>query len=138
MAEKNNATCSICGKEYHVCLSCKDSVQLAPWKIHTDTSEHYKIYQIIRGVSTGVYTNEDAKVKFANVDLRDIEFFRPHIKNIIKDILKEEEAVVEVVENPCEVDEAKVDEAKAEAVEENVVVEKPTVSRRRNYRAEVE
>lgn len=104
MAEKNNATCSICGKEYHLCLSCKDSIQLAPWKRFTDTSEHYKVFQIVKGFSTGVYTKEEARNKFKNVDLEDVESFRPHIRDIVKDILKEP------------------------------VVEKQTVSQRKNYK----
>ena len=88
MAE-NNATCSICGKGYQMCLSCKDSIQLAPWKIHTDTSEHYKVFQIIRGLSTGVLSKTEAKIKFKNVDLSDLNEFRPHIKKIVKDVLRE-------------------------------------------------
>lgn len=103
MAEKNNATCSICGKDYHMCLSCKDSMQLAPWKVHTDTSEHYKVFQIIRGVSTGVYNKDEARTKLKNVDLSDLNSFRPHIKKVIKDILKEPTARVvkrvEIAEN---------------------------------------
>lgn len=96
MAEKNNATCSICGKDYYACLSCKDSIKMNPWKLHTDTSEHYKIYQIIHGYSTGVYTKDEAKAKFKNIDLSDLDTFREHIKVLIKDILKEEKSFVEV------------------------------------------
>lgn len=123
MAEKNNATCSICGNDYHMCLSCRDSMKLAPWKVHTDTAEHYKIFQIVRGFSTGVFTKEEAKMKFKNVDLTDMESFRPHIKEIIKDILKEP-----IVES--------IDEIEPMVVEkENLVIEKPIISRKRNYRA---
>ena len=114
----NNSVCSICGKEYYACLSCHDSMKNSPWKMFTDTSEHYKVFQIIRGYSTNVYTKEEAKDKFKNVNLDDIESFRPHIKQIIKDILKEEKSVeVELT------------------TEEKVVVENPVVSRRRNYKS---
>lgn len=133
MAE--NATCSICGKGYHMCLSCKDSIQLAPWKVHTDTAEHYKVFQVIRGLSTGVFTKDEAKAKFKNIDLRDLNEFRPHIKKIIKDVLKEEKPVVEVATT----------EAKKEMVVENVIkVEKPegivkaTMPRKKNYKVEME
>lgn len=91
MAEKNNATCSICGKAYHVCLSCKDSMANHPWRVHTDTSEHYKVYQVLRGLSTGVYTKEETKEKLKNIDLHDLCDFRPHIKSLIEEILKEDE-----------------------------------------------
>lgn len=104
MAEKNNAKCSICGKDYHVCLSCKDSMALSPWKIHTDTAEHYKVYQIIRGYNTGVYSKDEAKLKLQKVDLSDLNTFREHIKSTIKKILKEDKAalkadVKEIVED---------------------------------------
>lgn len=131
MAEKNNATCSICGSEYYVCLACRDSLKANPWKVHTDTSEHYKVYQIIHGVSTGIYTKDEAKEKFKNVNLEDMNSFRPHIKKIIKDILKEEKPVIKPVEKvePIETEIVEVKEDK---------VEKPIVSRKRNYKVEVE
>lgn len=87
MAEDINATCSICGKGYHVCLSCKDAMTAAPWKIHTCTSEHFKIYQIIHGLSTGVYDEREAKAKLKNVDLSDLEDLRDNIKETIKKVM---------------------------------------------------
>ena len=63
MAEKNNATCCICGREYHKCLSCKDSMKLQPWKSVTDTSECYKVFQAVKGFSTGVYNKNEFKSK---------------------------------------------------------------------------
>lgn len=131
MAE-NNATCSICDRGYHVCLSCRDSIKANPWKMHTDTAEHYKVYQIIHGLSTGVYTKDEAKIKLKNVDLSDLNTFRPHIKKLIKDILKEEKPAVMTVEQvqPIQVE---VKEA-----ESNAVVVKPIVSRKRNYKVDVE
>lgn len=119
MAEKNNATCSICGRGYHVCLSCRDSVQLAPWKIHTDTAEHYKVYQVIRGYSTGVYNKDEFKNKLKSINLEDVDSFRPHIKQIIKDALKEEIVVDDIL------------------TEEKPVV-KASNSRKRSYKVETE
>lgn len=135
MAEKNNATCSICGNEYYVCLACRDSLKVNPWKVHTDTSEHYKVYQIIHGVSTGVYTKDEAKEKFKNINLEDLNTFRPHIKKIVKDILKEEKPIaknVEEVESVETIVETEIVEVKEE------VVEKPVVSRKRNYKVDTE
>ena len=126
MANKNNATCSICGSEYYACLSCRDSIKANPWKSFTDTSEHYKVFQIVRGYNTGVYTKDEARTKLKNVNLDDIESFMPHIKQIIKGILKEEKPVVKVVE--------KVEEPiEAEVATEEMVAEKPIYSRKRNY-----
>lgn len=115
--EKNNATCSICGREYHKCISCKDSMKLQPWKSVTDTAECYKVFQVVKGFSTGVYTKDEFKSKLKNIDLSNLESFRDHIKVLIKDALKEE-SVAEVV------------------VEEVSVVEKTTAPRKRNYKAE--
>ncbi len=83
----NNAKCSICGNGYYMCRSCKDQLRLSPWKIHTDTSEHFKIFQIVRGYSIGLYTKDEAKNKFENVDLSDLETFLPEVKSVIKTIL---------------------------------------------------
>ena len=117
MAENKNATCCICGRAYHKCLSCKDSMKLQPWKDVTDTSECYKVFQVVKGYSTGVYTKDEFKSKLKNIDLSFLENFRDHIKTLIKDALKEEP--VKKVE-----------------VEEVPVVEKTTVSRKRNYKVE--
>lgn len=114
MAERNNATCSICGRDYYMCMSCKDTIELHPFKRFTDTAECYKVFQVVKGYSTGVYSKVEAKEKFKNIDLSDLENFRPHIKKIIKDILKEEKPVVEKVyssrKKNYKVDEVKVDE----------------------------
>lgn len=97
MVEKNNAVCSICGSPYHLCLSCKDSMKLHPWKIHCCSSECYKIFQIVKGFNNKVYTKEEAKDKFKNIDLKNLKNFVPHIKKIIEDILREDKSVVEKV-----------------------------------------
>jgi hypothetical protein len=133
MAEKNNANCTICGKPYYVCMSCLDAMRLSPWKIHTDTAEHFKVSQVVHGVSTNVYTKEEAKTKLKNINLDDLDTFRPHIKKIIKDILKEDKPVAEAV-NKVE-EPIKTDGAKAE---ENVMVEKPIMSRKRSFKIETE
>lgn len=124
MAEKNNATCSICGKGYYMCLSCRDSAKVNPWKIHTDTAEHYKVFQIIRGYSTNIYTKDEARGRLKNVDLSDLNTFRPHIKQIIEDILKEEKVVETIVETTEE-----------KGVVDNIKnIEKTAYSRKRNYK----
>lgn len=127
MTEKHNATCKICGKSYYACMSCADTMKLHPFKSFTDTAEHFKVFQVVKGFSTGVYTKDEAKEKFKNIDLSDVESFRPHIKKIVKDILKEDEVVVEKV-------------ATKETTNEDVVIEevvaKPITSRKRNYKVE--
>lgn len=119
MSEQINSYCTICGNGYHMCLSCKDKMRMSPWKMYTDSAEHYKIHQIIYGLSTKVYTEEEALLKLKNVDLSDLETFKPNIKAIIKGILEKEkikEETIEMVET-----------------EEKAVVKKPAYSRKRNY-----
>ena len=93
MAEKNNATCSICGKEYHVCLSCSDAMKLHPWKIHCCSPDCFKVFQVVRGFSTNVYTKVEFRSKLKNIDLSNLENYREHIKALIKDALKEKKPV---------------------------------------------
>ena len=68
----------------------------------TDTAEHYKIYQIIRAYSTGIYDKQDAKLRLQNVDLSDLEDLRDHIKKLIHDII-DEEKTEELVEEKYKV-----------------------------------
>ena len=138
MAEKNNAVCDICGKEYYVCLSCSDAMKLHPYKSFTDTAEHFKIFQIVKGFLNGVYTKDEAKEKFKNINLEDIDSFKPHVKDIINNVLKEEEVVVETCEK---IENTVVEDIKEIEVENTEIVEniaKPTVSRKRNYKMETE
>lgn len=124
MAEKNNATCSICDSGYYVCNSCKDSIRLQPWKIHCCSADCYKTYQVVRGFSTGVYTKDEFKSKLKNIDLSNLENYREHIKALIKDALKEDVVKEEVV------------------LDQTLTEEKPVVkvsnSRKRSYKVETE
>ena len=82
---KPNSECVICGKEYYVCLSCP-SGKLNTWKKHTDTSEHYKIFQILRGYNNGVFTKEEAKERLKNIDLSDLNELKTRIIKQINEI----------------------------------------------------
>ena len=153
MAKENNATCSICGSEYHVCLSCKDKMKLHPYKIYCCSPSHFQVFQVVRGFSTGVYDKDEFKSKLLNIDLSDLEDYRKHIKTLIKDVLKEEkeEVVVEVIDETLattekvedtivkdiiESTEIKVEETKT--IENVKDIVKPIVSRKRNYKVETE
>lgn len=87
---KNNCYCAICGKGYYVCLPCSKP-ELKTWKLHTCTSEHYKIYSVIHGFSTGVYTKEETYNRLKNVNLSDKSCFKDNIQKIIDNILSEYE-----------------------------------------------
>lgn len=104
-----NAKCAICGKDYYVCMSCKDRIRLKPWTIYTDTPNCYKIFQIIHGFSTGVYSKEEAKEKLKNIDLTNFETLKDDIKKVIEDILVKDVTEVQEVENqkPVEIQKPK-------------------------------
>ena len=79
--KKHNSFCAICGKSYYYCNSCKDTAHLYPYKILTDTSEHYKVFMIIRGYSNGLYTKEETEQKLNNVDISDLETYKENIRD---------------------------------------------------------
>ena len=66
-------------------------------------------------------TKEEAKDKFKNIDLSDLEDFRPHIKSIIKDNLKE--PVVEVDKAPTVSQKRNYKKVKVEEKNEDNVIE---------------
>lgn len=134
MAEKNNATCSICGKPYYVCMGCKDTRQLQPWKIHCCSPDCYRTFQVVKGFSTGVYTKDEFKSKLKSINLNNLENYIDSIKVIIKNALKEEKPVVKTVEKVEPIIEVvKSVETEIAEVEEKTV-EKPVYSRKRNYK----
>ena len=124
MAERINAYCKICNSGYHMCLSCKDTMKLAPWKTDTDTPEHYKIYQILSGYNLGKYTKEEAKERFKNVDLSDIDTFKDGIKNKIFEIVKEENKEIVQIQNIEETENKTLKEVEEKIPEENVISKK--------------
>ena len=138
MADKVNATCSICGKGYYKCLSCQSQLKATPWKQYTDTSEHYKIFQVVRGFNTGLYTKEQAMEKLRTIDLSDLNELRENIREKIEYIMKEEKDVCKVeepvVEEPMVVEQVVVEQIAEESpVIETEIVRPSYVNRRKKY-----
>ena len=134
MAEQNNATCSICGSEYYVCLSCKDKMKLHPYKIHCCSPSHFQVFQVVRGFSTGVYDKDEFKSKLKNVDLSDLEDYREHIKTLIKDVLKED--VVETVKTVEENESVEEVVAEKDMIVETAETVETIKPRKRNYKVD--
>lgn len=97
MAENINAHCDICGVGYHVCNSCADQLKLRPWRVVTDTVDHYKIFLAIHTYSvTG--NKAKAKKELEKCNLTDKETFRPDIKAVIAEIMDNKGENIETVE----------------------------------------
>lgn len=79
-----------------MCLSCRDYAKLHPWQSDTDTSEHFKIFQLLRAYNNGIYTKEDACERLNNIDITDKDTFLDNIKNRINEILSAENELGEV------------------------------------------
>lgn len=135
-------------------MGCGNAKQLQPWKTYCCSPDCYKVFQVVKGFSTGMYAKDEFKSKLNNIDLSNLESFRESVKIVIKDALKEDKPVAKIVKEvkPVEVvtetkiaEVEEVKEVKTEKVVEDVVkVEKPenivktTATRKRNYKVDAE
>lgn len=101
MTNKLNAKCAICGTPYHMCMSCGNDKGLV-WKRFCDTPEHYKIYQLVHGYTTGLYTKAEADKKLKNIDTSDIDELRPNIREILVGIMGNDKKVEPIAEDRAE------------------------------------
>lgn len=98
MDKNNNVKCVVCGKGYHLCMSCRDKIAMKPWKVLTDTPEHYKVYQVVNGYRAGIYTKDEAKIALENINIKDKNTYLDSVKKILDEILKVEKPVEVKVE----------------------------------------
>lgn len=82
------ATCIICGKEYDACLSCKDKINLRPWKTITDTIDCYKLFLILAQYNKGSLTKDVAKKQLSNIKYN-LDELKEHDKKVILEIISE-------------------------------------------------
>lgn len=148
MSEKNNSKCVVCGKGYYLCMSCKDKIKLRPYRVLTDTSEHYKIFQIIKAYNEGIYNKKDAQKALSNIDVSDkdtyVESVRKTLDKILtddKDAIKVEKSTKDKKEITEKVDYEKKSDTKSENTDESVETDNvqevvksttPVNSRKRN------
>lgn len=95
MSDTINAYCKICGKGYHMCLVCKDYARMHPWQADTENAEHFKIFQILKGHTTGLYTKAEARERLMQLDLSEKETFIDRVKTHIDEIVGYEPEAVE-------------------------------------------
>lgn len=113
---KPNAKCAICGTSYHMCMSCGKDKGLV-WKRFCETPEHYKIYQVVHGYTTGLYTKAEADKKLRNIDTSDIDELRPNIREILVGIMGNDKEVEPVVEDKAESVDVEASVESAEPIE---------------------
>ena len=86
MALKPNAKCDICGKQYYTCNLCSEVKSFTPWKIITDTLEHYEIFLVLSEYSS-TKNKEKAKQELQKCDLTGFKSFNENIKAAINEIM---------------------------------------------------
>lgn len=67
MRKSDTATCAICGREYNVCLSCKNQDAIKPWRNIADTANCYKVFLAISQYNNGYLSKDDAKKQLAQL-----------------------------------------------------------------------
>lgn len=148
MSEKNNSKCVVCGKDYYLCMSCKDKIKLRPYRVLTDTSEHYKIFQIIKAYNEGIYNKKDAQKALSNIDVSDKDTYIESVRKTLDKILTDDKNTTKVEkstnvekETTEKVDYEKKSDTKSENTDESVETDNiqevvksttPVNSRKRN------
>ena len=93
MALELNAKCEICGKMYHMCNSCADSLTFKPWRSVVDSIEHFKIYIVLSDYTNKHISKGEAKQELEKCNISDYKTFEPHIVKAIDEILKDDKQV---------------------------------------------
>lgn len=91
MSRKPNHVCPICGTQYYACDSCEAHKNITPWKVITDTAEHYKILKILSAFNGNKLSDKEAKEMLQNVDLSDKYTFVDEVKVSIDSIMNRKE-----------------------------------------------
>ena len=69
-----------------------DNLKFKPWRTVTDTMEHYAIYLAIHGYTISK-NKQKAKAELKKCDLSGLDNFQKEIKDVINEIIKEDETV---------------------------------------------
>lgn len=87
---KENATCIICGKKYHLCISCeRTKATWKKWKIITDSENCYNIYNVVNDYNFNKISKEEARNLLEQLDLKEVSTFNENVQELIKDIMAE-------------------------------------------------
>lgn len=84
--QKINHWCVVCGKGYHACDSCNKEKSYTPWRVLTDTIEHYKIFMILKNYNNKLISKEHAQEMLLSLDLTGMELYKDGAKNVLNQI----------------------------------------------------
>ena len=79
MGKSDISVCTVCGKPYKTCLSCKGLNITKPWRSITDTVNCYKIFLVLNQYNNHHITKEAAKRQ-----LEEIPFIKKDLKQSIQ------------------------------------------------------
>ena len=93
---KPNHACLICGEEYYACDSCLEVKSFTPWRVITDTQQHYQIYFTIKSYQEKLINKAEAREELTNIGVtaEEAQSYKEGVKNLVLDILKEDKAPV--------------------------------------------
>lgn len=97
MSESKKATCSICGKKYDLCLSCRKELSIKPWKEVADTESCYKLYMCLLQFNNGYISKDEAKKQIEKINYN-IDDLRDSVKESINSILSSPKTTKKIVE----------------------------------------
>ena len=104
MSEEYNALCSICGKPYKICRTCRDS-GLFSWKTVTDSIDCFKVYTILHQYNVlHDITENEAKQQLldCHIDEQIIKDYPDNVKKSILGILSTKTTVEKTNKNMTE------------------------------------
>lgn len=107
---KENTTCIVCGKKYHLCIACeRNKATWKPWKTIVDSENCYNIYKVVNDYNFNKITKNEARALLEKLDLTEMHTFKEHIRQKINEIMRKpkkvkpvvvEETTVDIVEEP--------------------------------------
>ena len=95
-----NAYCTICGKGYHVCKSCREMKDLGPWRMVADNPNCYLIYTTLSRYNGGLISKDEARELLEKRDLRDRDTFKERVRSTIDKIMDEPKRARRVTKQP--------------------------------------
>lgn len=102
MAEYNHF-CKICGKGYNACDTCLNQKNYAAWRAIACTQDHFQAYMVLYEYGNGTLKKADAKEMLSKVNIEGWEHYASHNRNVIAEILAEDEKPAEIIPEPLKV-----------------------------------